>query len=806
MRRRVLPWLVVLSGLMGCEAPAPIDPCSSCSAGERCDLAAAACVPNLAPTVSFKAPAEGSFITAPQVLLLGSVDDDADDLVEPRWSVDDGRTWRELSIDAEGSFEVRLDVAELDGVPLVVTVRVKDGQGLEGVGTRRFVVDRVAPSVTVVEPAAGTPTNAAAVRFAGTVTDGSAVTMSLDFADGVGARPVTVAGDTFSVHVPTLETEDFVTHAASLRAVDAAGNVRGLPWPTTVDRVAPALSVPSPSEGQLFGASQVGAGGVVAVDVAASDGDPALVVEAQSAPDTWAALTASNWPVTTAPSDDGVEYAQPLRARDRAGNTTTVVRRFRVDRVAPTVVSTTPAGGARGSPREFSARFSEAVRRTGTGLPFAFSPAPPLAATSSLSSGDTVFTISGLAGGETYAVSVDPDGVADLAGNPAAPGVSLSFTTAPRRPAPGAVLLPASATRQVEWFRAAHDEDGVLSLAVRVVDPTTGFRSWLLGWVDPTTGEWAQHLSLPAEQTGATLFGIAERSTNGTQHRATAHLSEAQGPSVRWTHGVAGANVSAPDVIEFGVGPSVAEPAGTTYARVVQFHLDFIYQRGTTPTYERYSLGYLRGVDVQGTEELTVFGTNSSHLVQRARTCGCDAGLCSCTWHGRTQLATLAMDPSTGQPRVFGDLFHGVQVLRSEGRTFATTETWENEDAGVPSGKLLTGGSVTCFVDGETSARTLYAPLAGPARLARASTTREATVAVWSPPSTSSQPGHVVVHAASCPPTPEQIDAGVQFPLADFARAAGVALTASTPVFAPVLGPTPGLLYVATPGELKYLE
>jgi hypothetical protein len=57
---------------------------------------------------------------------------------------------------------------------------------------------------------------------------------------------------------------------------------------------------------------------------------------------------------------------------------------------------------------------------------------------------------------------------------------------------------------------------------------------------------------------------------------------------------------------------------------------------------------------------------------------------------------------------------------------------------------------------------------------------------------------------STCPPTFSENTVEVDLP--NYANAPGASTTSVSPVFAPVSGAVTGVLYVVSPGELKYIE
>jgi hypothetical protein len=440
----------------------------------------------LAPTCTLTAPTAGQRFNAASgatTTIRWSVSDGSQAFGVGEVSTDDGATWSQVAVSSAGDahFDWAFDPTA-DGVTTTVRVRGRDAAGNGCVERSAQVsVDVLGPTLSVTAPLKDAVLGAATAAFTGLVSDGSGqvASVTLDFADGAGPRAATLSGSTgWSLVVPTSATEDFHGHAVTVRAVDGAGNASTTPWHVIVDRVAPTLSVVSPTEGQRFGSAQLGTGATVPLQLQANDEDTSLVLEVQQGSG-WVSVTGNPWRAPTNPLDDDVVESQTFRVRDTAGNQTQATRSYRVDRVAPTVTSTAPSNGGVANANAFTLQFSEGVQVSGASLPVSFTPSAPAGATFAVN-GSTL-TVTGLAGLQSYSAALSSGRVTDLAGNAAVDPGAVAFSTRGARPATGTVLLDATATQKVEWFRSSVDADGVVSLVVRVINPTNGARSWLLG-------------------------------------------------------------------------------------------------------------------------------------------------------------------------------------------------------------------------------------------------------------------------------------------------------------------------------------
>jgi hypothetical protein len=711
-------------------------------------------------------------------------------------SLDDGTSWLPVTIDMTGLAAYPWALGSTrNGETVALRVRATDAAGNRCPEQRvQVTVDVVPPTVTVTTPMRNAAVSTPTLTFTGQASDGSAAvnSMTLDFGDAVGARPVGVLGTQWSVTVPTVATEDFVTHAAQVRAVDAAGNATTVTHPVRVDRVAPVPTIVAPMEGQRFNAQQVTAGAVTLTGQAL-DGDPFVALEVQSSPGVWTALAGQTWAVQTLSSDDDVEYQEALRARDTAGNVASVTRRFRVDRVAPTVVLTSPASGARNTTTDFAMQFSEAMRLVGTAIPFTFTPAQPVSATVALSGGDRVVTVSGLNGDQPYSVVLNASRLTDVSGNPPVVASAVSFTTAPRGPLPNTVLLSANASQRVELVRTSQDEDGVIALAVRVINPTSSVRTWLLGWVDPKTGLFTQQATVPAGDTGALISNVIDFSSVPPRRTATAVLGVA-GSSHVWTLGVPGVRTFS--ALTVGV-PAAGELPGTAEVTLGTTALGFTWTRPPNAAVEVPLFTPIVGTAAHSAGNVLVFGWEPScssppcfsSVLERTRTCDCpaDGGTCACAWGPERALGAIVRD-TTG-PRTLGDLFRTVQVVRTAQQSWWASDNW-------------VGGDVETVIGACTGLNGFIVPLTGPVAMARSGNNG----LLFASAGNHALGARVrVLRLEACPVTGNE-------PFKDFIVTDGATQPGANPSskrnvsMAPVAGPTIGLLYVTSSGDLKYVE
>ncbi|MBX7113102.1 MAG: Ig-like domain-containing protein [Myxococcaceae bacterium] len=328
------------------------------------------------------------------------------------------------------------------------------GNACEGQGS--FLLDNVPPVLTVSQPMPNALLNNA--WFTNTpwvsgpaATDESnpAPTVTVNWGDGAGAKPTTAVDGGYRFVVSKVD-EDFQVHPVTVTATDWAGNTTEVAVPVTVDTVAPRITFLSPDAGARFNAASFQGTNEVTVTVDVQDGDDVVSASVSVGGAAFSPVIGSSLKVPTSATDNPKLYPVKLHAVDQAGNESEQTLEFSVDRVAPTVVSTTPANNTRNFDYEqgVSVQFSEAMAVS--------SPAVAgLTTGSSWTSGDTKWTWSPAAD-TVYDFTVAP--ITDAYGNALVTQPSFRFITAPARPAAGLLL------NDVSDFEVSTDPDGAISL------------------------------------------------------------------------------------------------------------------------------------------------------------------------------------------------------------------------------------------------------------------------------------------------------------------------------------------------------
>jgi flagellar hook assembly protein FlgD len=316
---------------------------------EATDGPVAFTVDTTAPVVDITSPADGSTTTDTTPTIEGTVDD-PNATVDVVITDDAGNVVWEgpATVNPDGTWTATPDVPLPDG-DYTITATATDEAGNTSTDQVGFTVDATAPAVDITSPTEGEVTNDATPTIEGTVDDPNAtvdVVITDDAGNVVFEGPATVNPDgTWTVDAPTLADGDYTVEVT---ATDPAGNTStDGPVGFTVDTVAPAVDITSPTEGEVTNDATPTVEGTVddpnaTVDVVITDDAGNVVWEGPATvnPDgTWTATP-------DVPLPDG-DYTVTATATDEAGNTSTDGPvGFTVDATAPAVAITSPADGS----------------------------------------------------------------------------------------------------------------------------------------------------------------------------------------------------------------------------------------------------------------------------------------------------------------------------------------------------------------------------------------------------------------------------------------------------------------------------
>ncbi|MBY0495127.1 MAG: hypothetical protein K2Y23_13030, partial [Cyanobacteria bacterium] len=208
---------------------------------------------------------------------------------------------------------------------MVASIADNAGNGASSAAVS-FTIDRMAPQVVIIDPAANQYTNAQTMEVHGGVVDATATTVVVD---GIPAAVDTGAFTVLGVPL-TAAAQQTIT----VTATDAAGNQGSATVTVHIDRVAPAVAITSPAVGVVLTGPQITVNGTV------SDASTVFVT-VNDEPMTVSGTTFSG----QVPLPDGAATLT-AKAHDLAGNETTVTRALTIDSVAPVITITEPSADA----------------------------------------------------------------------------------------------------------------------------------------------------------------------------------------------------------------------------------------------------------------------------------------------------------------------------------------------------------------------------------------------------------------------------------------------------------------------------
>ena len=203
-----------------------------------------------------------------------------------------------------------------------VVIRATDPASNTQSVTRNFIVDTVAPAVSITSPTAGQYFNStsASVSFSATDANLASVTCQLDTGSATAC--------TSPRNYASLSQGE---HTVIVAATDQAGNASQASVSFRVDTIQPIVAVSFPAAGAHVASTSV------AVAFTASDASP-LTVECDV---DGAGFSTCSSPLSLTSLTQG-GHTVVVRATDPAGNVHSITRSFTVDTVAPSVSITSP--------------------------------------------------------------------------------------------------------------------------------------------------------------------------------------------------------------------------------------------------------------------------------------------------------------------------------------------------------------------------------------------------------------------------------------------------------------------------------
>jgi hypothetical protein len=352
-----------------------------------------------------------------------------------RMMIDDGN-WMIVTGETERTF-----TSLADGTHIVL-IEAIDDQGHVAIAERTFVIDALAPEVTILSPSDHS------------VIASTDLTLRFDADDaasGVAQVSIRIDGGSWTI----ITGDEYVfsglsdgAHTITVRAFDAVGWSGTDTVTITVDTTAPSLTISSPSFGEALSDGSV--------DVAYGTGD-AIMVKMSVDGGSW--TTVASGPVSLDLADG--THTVAMRAYDSVGNMNETAVTFLVDTIAPQVALLYPENGATITTSTLDIYFS----------------ATDASGIQSLSlhvngermdvSGSNIYRMTDLTDGE-YAVSLN---ATDLVGMFSLCSVTFTIDLDDVLPALsfiGPVDGSVVATSDLDVSFAADDPSGILSLAMTV--------------------------------------------------------------------------------------------------------------------------------------------------------------------------------------------------------------------------------------------------------------------------------------------------------------------------------------------------
>jgi hypothetical protein len=348
-------FIVPIALALSCKAGTPaLKPCTAdaeCGDKGICGRGGVCFLDEAAPRITIASPLAKDVVTQGSVTLEGAVSDgQGSGVVRVEYAVNGGAF--SDAVVAGDRFSATVPLKEEDGAPVVLEVRAADRIGNEGRASIAFVVDRVAPRISVVQPpltAVGKKGVGSTVAVGFRAVDGSGRVAKLEVSEDGGAT-FRQAGEVAREVTLSAKVEDSIESkrfAGVARATDAAGNV-SKPIAAAVvliDTVDPVLTLLSPQDKAVIRA-----------------GDPPKVLVQGTIKESnlvsmgalWSGGTLAVSPDKTGAfsgeiplgNEDGVPHVVQLTALDAAGNRAQVLRTFTVDRVTPRLTIDSPAQDA----------------------------------------------------------------------------------------------------------------------------------------------------------------------------------------------------------------------------------------------------------------------------------------------------------------------------------------------------------------------------------------------------------------------------------------------------------------------------
>lgn len=301
---------------LGNEPTQTITVTATDAAGNTSSATVTVNIDRVSPALTVTSPAETVVVlTGPQITVSGTVTDEHIALL----TVND----QPIQVNSDGTFE---DLVPLPDGDATLTVKAHDLAGNETTVVRSFVIDSVAPVITITEPQPYAITNHSPIIVRGTATDErSAVTVT------AGGQTVTPQNGVFELSLPLFSEG---TTTLIVTATDAAGNQAVADVSVTFDHTAPELTITNPT-GDVVKSVPLTVQGTVKELIT----DVTVKVNGSEVP-----VSGQSWTTTLDSLDEG-QTTITVSATDGAGNSISASKSFLVDLNAPIVTIASPSGG-----------------------------------------------------------------------------------------------------------------------------------------------------------------------------------------------------------------------------------------------------------------------------------------------------------------------------------------------------------------------------------------------------------------------------------------------------------------------------
>ncbi|MBL8914872.1 MAG: hypothetical protein JNM17_29475 [Archangium sp.] len=331
---KVVAGVCVVAAMSACP-PKPTGNCggTECTSSERCDMDSLKCVADGAPVITLDSP---PVVNTATFTVTGTITDDVQ-VTSAEWRTGT-RPFTSIDLQSGGAFSFMVEAPLLDAENIVLTLRASDGKN-ETTLSRDVRVDRVGPAVELQSPDAGSAHNTASIAVALKVTDGSGAVSELTVNGQAVTSPMSGAVVMTSVAVPASANNTLIE--VPVVAADSRGNRTMTSFSFYGDRIAPVVAVSAPV------ASDVIATPTMTVAFTAND-PSALTATCSNTTGASAEAMSSdgtNWTCVLPVAMEERAETVSVVVSDAAGNTTTQMVTFAIDRVAPTVTVVSPLPG-----------------------------------------------------------------------------------------------------------------------------------------------------------------------------------------------------------------------------------------------------------------------------------------------------------------------------------------------------------------------------------------------------------------------------------------------------------------------------